>query len=475
MLRRKRDILNSGPPAVNDEGDESDVDNDYEFNEESTEDTYSDVSLDDECEEVDNDRHGHYDPDSDETWLLDSSDKETGLIKMVLMTAGQFGGVMLSANALDRDNGIFPIAFSVWKRYYFRNMLGNFKLTFKDNSMNENLWSIVRVGSKSVFTECIKALGSDSMDAVLWLMKKPCDKWEIHAFECDIKSDHITNNMSECFNNLIKDERDKPILTLVEHLRRKIMVRFLDKCDEVEKLKDSITPYAREKLSANEKKRKKVASILWEIDHYADWDPHIEPVDDFFISRSLAMRVHLHEYAWLCADMRGSLHGSLLGESEKETDWKLIDDIVINGEVTKTCRALKFRDFTRNFRLTEMRNKLKDLFKTPEGDWHEGKLTRHDHFDTLGLIEDALNRVPKDFVVKDRCRFMAFYFGHFMTMDRRMKFSGGVIHRLLLRELHHECPTDEMRFLLGNHLVKFSNVEFYLITGLHFDVVPDTT
>ncbi|KAK2638806.1 hypothetical protein Ddye_026601 [Dipteronia dyeriana] len=32
-----------------------------------------------------------------------------------------------------------------------------------------------------------------------------------------------------------------------------------------------------------------------------------------------------------------------------------------------------------------------------------------------------------------------------------------------------------MRFLLGNHVVRFSKVEFSLITRLHFGVVPDTS
>ncbi|KAK2633978.1 hypothetical protein Ddye_028770 [Dipteronia dyeriana] len=336
------DILNSGPPAVNDEGDGSDED--------------SDVSLDDECGEVDDDRHDHCNPDGEDTCLLDSSDEETGLIKMVkycrehqwrpnpdgsieisegqilgnektardvikryaiheglalarikndkcrytvscnnktcdwrvhvsslpdgvhihdpklsakslkmqllerfavtcssltmyrakkivlnnlktdLVTAyakmkkygnaitvmnpgscvkvsltqvpgtnprferfflsfkasqtgfkkgcrpligidgyhlsGQLGGVMLSATALDGDSGIFPVAFCVWKRYCFRHMLGNFKSTFKDHSMNGKLWSIARAGSKLVFTERMKELGDDSMEAVLcWFLK----------------------------------------------------------------------------------------------------------------------------------------------------------------------------------------------------------------------------------------------------------------------------------------------------------------
>ncbi|KAK2640336.1 hypothetical protein Ddye_028131 [Dipteronia dyeriana] len=122
----------------------------------------------------------------------------------------------------------------------------------------------------------------------------------------------------------------------------------------------------------------------------------------------------------------------------------------------------------------QMMNRLKDSLKTLEGDWYESKLTRHDHFDVLGRIDDALNRLPRDFAVEDWRRLMASCLGHFMTMHRWMKFSGGVIHRLLMRELHHEGPIDKIWFLLGNHLMRFSKVEFYLITGLRFGVVPDT-
>ncbi|KAK2649048.1 hypothetical protein Ddye_016537 [Dipteronia dyeriana] len=70
---------------------------------------------------------------------------------------------------------------------------------------------------------------------------------------------------------------------------------------------------------------------------------------------------------------------------------------------------------------------------------------------------------------------MASCFGHFLTMHQPMKFSGGVIHQLLLREVHHNGPSDEMRFMLGTNEVNFSKVEFYQITGLRFRVVPDTS
>ncbi|KAK2658049.1 hypothetical protein Ddye_011101 [Dipteronia dyeriana] len=67
--------------------------------------------------------------------------------------------------------------------------------------------------------------------------------------------------MSECFNSWIKDERDKPVLQLLEHLRRKIMVRFCEKWDEAEKCNDSITPYARETLVTNEYEARKLQVI----------------------------------------------------------------------------------------------------------------------------------------------------------------------------------------------------------------------
>ncbi|KAK2658263.1 hypothetical protein Ddye_004796 [Dipteronia dyeriana] len=123
----------------------------------------------------------------------------------------------------------------------------------------------------------------------------------------------------------------------------------------------------------------------------------------------------------------------------------------------------------------QMTSKLKDLLKTPEGDWFKGKLTRQYHFEALVRIDDALNWVPKDFAIKDRCRFMASCFGHFMSMHHELKFSGGVIHQLLFQELDHDGPTDEIRFLLGNNVVRFSKVEFSLIIGLRFGVVPDTS
>ncbi|KAI9153046.1 hypothetical protein LWI28_004952 [Acer negundo] len=123
----------------------------------------------------------------------------------------------------------------------------------------------------------------------------------------------------------------------------------------------------------------------------------------------------------------------------------------------------------------QMRNQLKDSLKTPEEERYSGKITRHDHFDDLTDIDNALNKVPEHLAVEERRRYTESCFGHLLRMDRGMKFSAGIVHRLLIRELHHDGPEDEMRFLLGRHSVRFSKVEFCLITGLKFGELPDTS
>ncbi|KAI9174631.1 hypothetical protein LWI28_020358 [Acer negundo] len=123
----------------------------------------------------------------------------------------------------------------------------------------------------------------------------------------------------------------------------------------------------------------------------------------------------------------------------------------------------------------QMRNQLKDSLKTPEEERYSGKITRHDHFDDLTDIDNALNKVPEHLAIEERRRYTESCSGHLLRMDRGMKFSAGIVHRLLIHELHHDGPEDEMRFLLGRHSVRFSKVEFCLITGLKFGELPDTS
>ena len=69
----------------------------------------------------------------------------------------------------------------------------------------------------------------ENIHAYNWLMEKPLHLWARHAFDVDVKSDHVTNNMAESFNQWLGTVRGKPVLTLLENIRIKLMKRFHDR------------------------------------------------------------------------------------------------------------------------------------------------------------------------------------------------------------------------------------------------------
>jgi hypothetical protein len=50
--------------------------------------------------------------------------------------------------------------------------------------------------------------------------------WSSYAFGTNCKSNMISNNIVESFNSWIKHARDKPLLTILELIRRQLMNRF---------------------------------------------------------------------------------------------------------------------------------------------------------------------------------------------------------------------------------------------------------
>ena len=93
----------------------------------------------------------------------------------------------------------------------------------------------------------------------------------------------------------------------------------------------------------------------------------------------------------------------------------------------------------------QTKKQLNDLLKTLVRAWYKGKITRHDHFDDLRDIDNALKSVLDDLKIEDRRWYIKLCFGHFLQMHHEIHFSAGIVHQLLLRELHHDDLEDKMR------------------------------
>lgn len=117
--------------------------------------------------------------------------------------------------------------------------------------------------------ECIKLL---SEDAHAYLDAIDVKHWAKNAFQTKSKSNMLLNNLCETFNGVLRETRDKPIITCMEWIRRYVMRRSCEKLTGVEKQIGRLMPYVAkvfEWISTEAQNCFLVQSTLdeWEVDH----------------------------------------------------------------------------------------------------------------------------------------------------------------------------------------------------------------
>ena len=111
-----------------------------------------------------------------------------------------------------------------------------------------NFWKAVKAPNEWEWNEAMRNIKTENNDAYNWLMEKSLHLWARHIFDPDVKSDHVTNNMAESFNQWVSSIRCKPTLTLLENIRVKLMKRFHDRYEKGCMWNTSTTPKIRKKL-----------------------------------------------------------------------------------------------------------------------------------------------------------------------------------------------------------------------------------
>jgi SWIM zinc finger len=106
------------------------------------------------------------------------------------------------------------------------------------------MWQLfwLACGAFSTFTfgKAMKELNKENKAARKWLADLgPQDRWTKHKFDTQLKCDVNKTNFVESFNATLGTDRCKPVLTLLEGIRRVTMVRLAtrrQKCATWEKL-----------------------------------------------------------------------------------------------------------------------------------------------------------------------------------------------------------------------------------------------
>ncbi|XP_074305839.1 uncharacterized protein LOC141641060 [Silene latifolia] len=147
----------------------------------------------------------------------------------------------------DRQKGLLEamnvVVPSAETRFCVRHIWANFKLQFAGIGFKENFWKAAWATTEAEFNFEMAGIKYLSEGAYNYLNRIPPRHWSRHAFSTNYKSSMITNNLCESFNAVLKDAKDKAILTHMEWMRRYVMKRNYEKREGVDKYDDDFMPY----------------------------------------------------------------------------------------------------------------------------------------------------------------------------------------------------------------------------------------
>ncbi|KAL0307179.1 UNVERIFIED_CONTAM: hypothetical protein Sradi_6135200 [Sesamum radiatum] len=101
-----------------------------------------------------------------------------------------------------------------------------FELRFKDKESKDLMWAAARSFLEDGYNDNMNQIYVTNAEAYQWLKQNLPELWCKFKMSDKPKCDMLSNNLSESFNNYIKEEREEPILSLLEMLRRQFMCRF---------------------------------------------------------------------------------------------------------------------------------------------------------------------------------------------------------------------------------------------------------
>ncbi|XP_021859917.2 uncharacterized protein [Spinacia oleracea] len=183
------------------------------------------------------------------TWFID-------LLGTALGTTDGEGWTFMS----DRQKGLLEAFKNVVPkaeiRFCWRHVWCNFKEKFPGQAFKEQLWSCATATTQLEFNKQMEDLKLLSVGAHAYMDKIPPKYWSRHAFSSRPKSKMLLNNMCESFNNVLKQARDKPILTHMEWMRRYVMQRHCKKREGVRGMLGKFMPYVRKQLEWAETQRR---------------------------------------------------------------------------------------------------------------------------------------------------------------------------------------------------------------------------
>ncbi|KAF7835621.1 Glycoside hydrolase, family 47 [Senna tora] len=152
----------------------------------------------------------------------------------------------------DRQKGLVEVFGELYPtvdhRYCMRHMYANFKQKHKGKELRDAMWECAFATTPRMFEAKMEKVKKLSMDAYEDLSKVNPKLWSWSHYCTRALCDDLTNNVCESFNSYIGEARDKPIISMLECIRLKLMKRFYVKFTGMDKFGGPYCPNALDTL-----------------------------------------------------------------------------------------------------------------------------------------------------------------------------------------------------------------------------------
>jgi len=126
-------------------------------------------------------------------------------------------------------------------RECFRHLMANFRKKYKGEVL-KYMWPCAWACTTRRHDALMEKIATSCPKAIAFLNKHHKLIWSRSKFSKQCKVDYVNNNISECFNNWIKDYKDLPVVDLMDKIREKIMEKIYTRQEIANKLQGRILP-----------------------------------------------------------------------------------------------------------------------------------------------------------------------------------------------------------------------------------------
>ncbi|EEE63217.1 hypothetical protein OsJ_18027 [Oryza sativa Japonica Group] len=160
------------------------------------------------------------------------------------------GWVFISDQQKGIVNAVQHWAPSAEHRNCARHIYANWKKKFSKKEWQKKFWRCAKAPNVMLFNLAKARLAQETVEGARAIMNTDPSHWSRAWFRFGSNYDSVDNNICETFNKWIVQARFLPIISMLEAIRRKVMVRIHEKITLMDKWLGSICPNIHKKLNA---------------------------------------------------------------------------------------------------------------------------------------------------------------------------------------------------------------------------------